>query len=65
MSVESGNLISPLEGKFEPEARAIVTNQSDAALVSIAVSLKRLADHLAGTAERSGLVDALYDTKRI
>lgn len=34
----------PLDGKFEPEAKDIVSSQADAALVSIAVSLKRIAD---------------------
>lgn len=34
----------PLDGKMEPEARNINTSPSDAALVSIAVSLKRIAD---------------------
>jgi hypothetical protein len=34
----------PFDGKFEPEAKDIITSQSDAALVSIAVSLKRIAD---------------------
>jgi len=37
----------PLDGKFEPEAKDIITSQSDAALVSIAVSLKRIADAVA------------------
>lgn len=36
----------PFDGKFEPEAKGIVSSQSDAALVSIAVSLKRIADAL-------------------
>lgn len=35
-----------LEGKFEPEAREVHTCISDAALTSIAVSLKRIADAL-------------------
>ena len=52
--------MSRLEGKLEPEARD-VTDANTAAFVSIAVSLKRLADHLAGTPTRTGVVDALYD----
>lgn len=34
----------PLDGAFEPEAKDITSSQADAALVSIAVSLKRIAD---------------------
>ena len=37
----------PLEGKYEPEARDC-RNAQDAALMSIAVSLKRIADALVG-----------------
>jgi hypothetical protein len=35
-----------LEGKFEPQAKTITTSISDAALVSIAVSIKRIADEM-------------------
>lgn len=37
----------PLEGKYEPEARVCQTSK-EAALMSIAVSLKRIADALVG-----------------
>lgn len=35
-----------LDGKLEPEAKGVTTSVSDAALISIAVSLKRIADVL-------------------
>lgn len=34
------------DGKLEPEAKRVTSSQSDAALVSIAVSLKRIADRV-------------------
>lgn len=37
-----------LDGRFEPEAKTVSTCISDAALTSIAVSLKRIADAFAG-----------------
>lgn len=37
-----------LDGRFESEAKAVTTCISDAALTSIAVSLKRIADYWAG-----------------
>lgn len=42
------DLTSPhiLDGRFEPEAKVVITTISDAALTSIAVSLKRIADKL-------------------
>jgi hypothetical protein len=40
------------------------TSPEAAALISIAISLKRLADQLAGDNQRSGLVDAIYDAAR-
>lgn len=52
-----------MTGKLEPEAKDAKTPE-EAALTSIAVSLKRLADHLSGTDKRSGLVDAIYDAAR-
>lgn len=36
----------PLDGKFEPEAKDVSSSITDAAAVSIAVSLKRIADTL-------------------
>lgn len=45
-----GDTAHPLDGKFEPEAKDIVSSQADAALVSIAVSVKRIADALDLTA---------------
>lgn len=44
----------PLEGKFEEPARDYDT-PVDAALTSIAVSLKRLADVFEGDAQHSGI----------
>ena len=38
-----------LDGKLEPEAKPIHTCISDAALLSIAVSMKRIADLLDGS----------------
>lgn len=35
-----------LDGRLEPEAREVIRSAADAALVSIAVSLKRIADVL-------------------
>ena len=40
------------DGKFEPEAKDVTTCLSDAALVSIAVSLKRIADALLKEADQ-------------
>lgn len=51
-----------LDGKLEPEAKDCAS-LTEASLLSIAVSMKRLADHLAGTDLRSGLVDAIYDVR--
>ena len=65
------DLSSPhmLDGKFEPEAKVVITTISDAALTSIAVSLKRIADALSDTdrayqnaqsATFNGTLEALY-----
>lgn len=43
MNSSAPEIISPLEGKLEPEARDCGL-LSDAALLSIAISLKRIAD---------------------
>lgn len=46
----------PLEGKYEPESRDVQT-PLEAAAMSIAISLKRIADHLN---ERVGPKDPTY-----
>ena len=46
----------PLEGKYEPESRGVQT-PLEAAAMSIAISLKRIADHLN---ERVGPKDPTY-----
>jgi hypothetical protein len=50
----------PLDGKFEPEARDVKTSPADAALVSIAVSLKRIADAVAGNGASQGIDLSLF-----
>lgn len=50
--------LHPLDGKMEPEARDERSIQ-DAAMVSMAVSLKRIADVLSGDDKTSGLIHAL------
>lgn len=59
----------PFDGQFEPAAEAVAKDNPriplpEIAQASIAISLKRLADHLAGTDQRSGIVDALYESRR-
>ena len=49
-----------LEGRLEPECRDVQTPLECAAL-SIAISLKRIADVLEGTTERCSLVEHLSD----
>lgn len=53
----------PLEGKFEPEARDAGT-LSEAALTSIAVSLKRIADTIDGTAGGLCVTETLLGGRR-
>ena len=45
-----------LDGKLEPEAKD-AASATEAAAISIAVSLKRIADAVAGTDQASGLRD--------
>jgi hypothetical protein len=52
VSVPPDNKPLDLDGKFEPQAKAVTTCLSDAALVSIAVSLKRIADALLKEADQ-------------
>ena len=61
--LELGEDAHRLDGKLEPEAKDCAS-LTEASLLSIAVSMKRLADHLAGTDLRSGLVDAIYDVRK-
>ena len=49
----------PLEGKLEPECRDVRSPMECAAL-SIAISLKRIADAIEGTSERHALADSIY-----
>ena len=50
----------PLEGKYEPESRDVQT-PLEAAAMSIAISLKRIADALTPEEERLGPVDHLNE----
>ena len=50
----------PLEGKYEPEARWVQT-PNEAALMSIAISLKRIADQLDGSGGADRLTTSLAD----
>jgi hypothetical protein len=49
-----------LDGKFEPQAKTVATCISDAALTSIAVSLKRIADALDGGDGTQGIKNTLF-----
>lgn len=53
------------EAKIEPEARPYLDEH--AVQISIAISLKRIADELCGAntlqGERLGLIDALFETR--
>lgn len=49
-----------LDGRFEPEAKTVTTCVSDAALTSIAVSLKRIADALDGGDGSQGIQNTLF-----
>jgi hypothetical protein len=51
----------PLDGKLEPEAKAVSSSEEAAALISIAVSLKRIADALHGDPHNTGMKHALAD----
>jgi hypothetical protein len=48
-----------LDGRFEPEAKTVTTCISDAALTSIAVSLKRIADAFDGGEKSQGIQNTL------
>ena len=49
-----------LYGRFEPEAKTVITCISDAALTSIAVSLKRIADAFDGGEGSQGIQNTLF-----
>ena len=49
-----------LDGKFEPQAKTVTTCISDAALTSIAVSMKRIADALDGGDAFQGIQNSIY-----
>lgn len=49
-----------LDGRFEPEAKTVTTCISDAALTSIAVSLKRIADAFDGGDTSQGIQNTLF-----
>lgn len=51
----------PLDGRLEPEAHDVTASAADAALVSIAVSLKRIADVLQGDPQNMGIKHAVFD----
>lgn len=48
------------DGKLEPEAKDSAT-ALDAGIISIAVSLKRIADELCTNPRRLGLVDGMFE----
>lgn len=50
-----------LDGRLEPEAREVIRSAADAALVSIAVSLKRIADVLQVDPQNMGIKHAIFD----
>ena len=50
-----------LDGRFEREAKTVTTCISDAALTSIAVSLKRIADALDGNSTDAGIKHVVWD----
>jgi len=52
-----------LEGKFEPESKGVRSSLKDAALTSIAVSLKRIADKFDG-GHGHELEDMLFNAGR-
>ena len=49
-----------LDGRFEREAKTVTTCISDAALTSIAVSLKRIADAMDGGDASQGIQNSLF-----
>jgi len=49
-----------LDGRFEREAKTVTTCISDAALTSIAVSLKRIADAMDGGNASQGIQNSLF-----
>lgn len=49
---------SPLDGKLEPETKRM---SEDAALYSVAISLKRIADALHGDDQNTGMKHALAE----
>lgn len=55
---------SPLDGKFEPEAKTGCASPEHAALTSIAVSLKRIADTLDGTAAGVCVTETIFGGNR-
>jgi hypothetical protein len=55
--------IVSLDGKLEPEAKN-ETGRHDAALISIAVSLKRIADTMDGTASGVCVNDTIFGRRR-
>jgi hypothetical protein len=50
---------SPPDGQLEPETKTGFASVNDAALTSIAISLKRIADLIEGHPQRLGMSDAL------
>lgn len=55
--------IVSLDGKLEPEAKH-ETSRHDAALLSIAVSLKRIADTMDGTASGVCVTNTIFGRRR-
>jgi hypothetical protein len=58
-SMYAGEEPSPLDGKLEPETKAM--GEDTVALYSIAISLKRIADALHGDPQNTGMKHALAD----
>lgn len=53
-----------LDGKLEPEAKAGTTSLSEASVLSIAVSLKRMADTIDGTSSGLCVTETLLGGQR-
>lgn len=53
-----------IESKFEPDSGYVGDTEVEHAIASIAMSLKRIADAVAGDSRNSGIVHALFDMTR-
>lgn len=53
-----------LDGKFEPEAKDGCASLTEAALISLAISMKRIADTMDGTASGLCITETLIGGRR-